>query len=180
MRAWCTQTLILLALLLAGCASIPLSTALRFANWDARDLARVDPAQVRVRVSVDEGIGIDVDGTRLGMSLIDDAGVVHAAELPLTLLASRSGTRPGGWFRSDIPVDTVVLALTPDGADKLVGMRQLVLSGQPREFSLKVWAKLAEVPPETRAVRFWADVRLGEDEPYVTVIDGAELEMVRE
>src|SRR5690606_20012764 len=108
----------------------------RFSSWKAQDLARVDPAQVRVRLSVNDGFEIDVEKAKLEISLTDATGTRHQARLPLDLLLSKHETRPGGWLSPDVPVNTLVLALTPAGARQLTELQQVILAGEPRKFAL--------------------------------------------
>ena len=167
---------LVLAALLAGCASVPLSTALHFSSWGVRDFAQVDPAKLRIRLSVDEGFEVDVPGTRLAISLTDADGLTREAKLPLHQLLSEHGTRPGGWFARDVPVNTLVLALAPEGARRLADLQKSMLTGHPRAFDIDISARLARMPPEARRMTFWADLKLGADQPWIALIDGADFE----
>lgn len=160
---------------LNACASIPLPTAMRLASWSEQDLVRVDPAQVRVRLSTPAGFLIDVPKAKLRFALTDSAGRTHEASLPLRLLLQTEGMRSGGWFASDVPVNTSVLALTAKGAVKLRELQQSMLVGEPRKFSINVSTAFSKMPPNAQKVTFWADLRIAEGEPYVALIDGAEI-----
>ena len=172
MRLFVLAAVLLLA---AGCASIPVSTAMRFASWTERDLAQVDPAQVRVRVSVNDDYAIDVAKTRLTIALTDATGIEHQSKLPLKSLRSVRGSRPGGWFSGDVPVQTTTLSLTPDGARQLRALQQVILAGKPRAFSLDVSTGFAKTPVDPQEVTFWADLKLADQDPYIALIDGADI-----
>lgn len=162
------------ALLLAGCASIPLSTAIRLSSLEPRTLAQVDPAQVRVRVSIPVGYELNVDTTRLTLALSAPSGRKESG-MNLRLLRMARETRSAGWFTPDVPVSTYELALTPDGARELRSMQQFVLAENPNKFEFGVSAPLARTPDNPREMAFWADLKLSAQEQYVPLINGARL-----
>lgn len=166
--------LLVASLALAGCASIPLSTALSLSSLSPRMLAQIDPAQVRVRLSVPEGYEVDVPAARLTLQLEGATGTKSAA-MGLSLLGTSRETRSGGLFRSDVPVSTYVLALNPDGVRELKELQRFVLAGDPSKFLFGVQAPFAKMPPHAREVTFWADLKLSLAEPYKPLIDGARL-----
>lgn len=55
---------------MAGCASIPLSTAVRLSSMSPATLAQVDPSQVRVRIALPQGVELDVASARLNLEVI--------------------------------------------------------------------------------------------------------------
>ncbi|MGN0861763.1 MAG: hypothetical protein ACI4N1_00395 [Stenotrophomonas koreensis] len=62
--------LLLATLGMAGCASIPLSTALRLSSISPATLAQVDPSQMRVRIALPKGVELDVASARLNLEVI--------------------------------------------------------------------------------------------------------------
>ncbi|HZX79829.1 MAG TPA: hypothetical protein VFE72_02605 [Lysobacter sp.] len=161
------------AFALAGCTSIPLSTAMRLSSLDARTLAQLDPADVRVRVSLPSGFELDVPKSRLTLSLGATNGASRQGELALSLLQTTRESRSTGWFGADTPVSTYVLALSPDGVRQLRDMQQFALARNPNTFELGVSAPLAKTPAHPREMTFWADVKLRRAESWMRVIDGA-------
>lgn len=159
---------------LAGCASIPLSTALSLSSLSPRTLAQTDPAQVRVRLSVPAGYEVDIPAARLTLRL-EGASGIKSASMGLSLLGTSRETRSGGLFRSDVPVSTYVLALNPDGVRQLKELQRFVLAGDPSTFLFGVKAPFAKMPPQAREMTFWADLKLSLAEPYKPLIDGARL-----
>lgn len=162
------------SLALAGCASIPLSTAVSLSSLSPRKLAQTDPAQVRVRLSVPEGYEVNVPAARLKLRLEGASGVKFAS-MGLSLLGTARETRSGGLFRSDVPVATYVLALNPDGVRELKELQRFVLDGDPSKFLFGVEAPFAKVPPQAREVTFWADLKLSLADPFRPLIDGARI-----
>lgn len=173
-------TLAMLLALLCGCASIPLSTALRFSSWSVERFAQVDPAQVRVRLSVDRGYRFDIPQSRLQVSMTDSRGAPHVALLPLSQLRTFQEQRSRGWLSRDVDVETSLLSLSPEGAARLRELQRRLLEGKPQSFEITVTGKLAELPSAPRKITFWADLRLADGEPFVPLIDGADIEFRQE
>ena len=167
--------LVLAALLpCAGCASIPLSTALSLSSLSPRYLAQMDPTQVRVKLSVPEGYELNIPAARLTLSFSSPSSARSAA-MELVPLQVGPGTRSGGVFSSDIPVSTYMLALSPRGAHELAALQAFVLSNNPKSFTFSVNAPFAKVPAQAREVKFWADLRLQQSDPFMRLIDGAKI-----
>jgi hypothetical protein len=164
-----------MAMLLNGCASIPLSTAVRFSSMSAKSLAQIDPVQVRVKLSVPVGYEINVAESELKFSLVSSSGESHAGAMGLSLLQSMRDIRSGGFFSQDITVTTYFLALSPEGTRQLRELQQFVLSGQPRKFEFSVKAPFAKLPPGAQEVTFWADLKLSQHDSFVPLIDGAKI-----
>ena len=166
-------------LVLAGCASIPLSTAMRLSSLKPRTLAQLDPADVRVRVSLPNGFELNVPKSRLTVSLAATNGPSRKSQLGLSLLQTVRDTRSPGWFSADVPVSTYVLALSPEGVREMRAMQQFALAGNPNKFELGINVPLAKSPENPRDLTFWADVKLRRDESWMRLIDGATLKFDR-
>lgn len=161
-------------LALAGCASIPISTALRLSTLSPRELAQVDPAQVRVRLAVPAGFAVDVPGSRLTLAL-EGKGGKQRGDMSLALLETTRGTRSTGLFSADMPVTTSTLRLSPEGVRQLRELQAFVLKHDPDSFEFSVHAPFSKVPANARDVTFWADLKLSNKDAYMTLIDGARI-----
>lgn len=159
---------------LSGCASIPLSTALSLSSLSPGSLAQVDPAQVRVKLSVPVGFELNIAATRLNLSLSASSGS-RSTSMGLSLLSVTRESRPGGLFTADVPVSTYSLALSADGVRKLREMQSFMLHAEPKKFEFGVEAPFAEVPPSAREVTFWADLKLSLRDPFMPLINGARI-----
>ena len=116
---------------MAGCASIPLGTALRLSTMSPATLAQVDPTQVRVLIALAQGVDLDVAGARLNLEASSDAHNQREA-LPLELINKANDTRSPGLFRSDMPLVVYQVRLDEAGQQSIGRMRQeLMRSGQP-------------------------------------------------
>lgn len=166
--------------LLAGCASIPLSTALRLSSLDAEDVAGINPSGVVVQVSLPKGFELDVAGTRLGLTLEDEAGATRTAQMGLVLRQQVSGSRPGGFFAGDIPVQTYVMALSDEGANQLANVQRSLRINEPSSLQFTVEAPLSRTPADAESMTFWTDLRLAPGEPWLHLVDAATIRFERE
>ena len=164
---------LLLALFgVAGCASIPLSTAVRLSAMSPATLAQVDPSQVRVRIALPQGVDLDVAGARLNLEVSTD-GRSQREALPLVLINKEKDTRSPGLFRSDMPVVVYQLRLDEAGQQSLRRMRQELMRSGQKTIALSVEAPFSELPSGTREVTFWVDTKLSLADAWMPLIDGA-------
>jgi hypothetical protein len=168
------------SILIGGCASIPLSTAVRLSKLDTRSLAQIDPDEVRVRLSVPVGYELDLAKSRLTFVLTETSGESHSAEMTLKRLQTTHESRPGGWFSADVPVSTHLLALSADGVRQLREIQRIALSDQVRDFQFSVQSQFSRIPDDAQALTFWADLKLSPQEPFMPLIDGAKIKLERQ
>lgn len=159
-------------LALGGCASIPLSTAIRLSHLDAESLSAIDPSEVEVKASVPKGYTIDVARSQLTLSVSDSHGASRAVQMHLQQLKVTHGSRGGGWFSSAVPVTTYWLGLTEEGVNELRHVQRFARQRDPKTFKFGVSVPFATCPPHPKQVRFWADLRLAEGKPFMSLIDG--------
>lgn len=164
-----------LVLVLPGCASIPLSTALRLASMGPAALLETDPRHVRVKVSVPEDFELDVDRARLAMKIQADDGESRSAEMTLRPLQRESGKRSGGVFRADIPVSTYFLALSDEGVEELRGMQRIATPGRRYEATVSVSTPFSRMPLDPEVVTLWIDLQLEPGEAFFPLIDRARI-----
>lgn len=160
---------------ISGCASIPLSTMMSMSRMSPRSLAQVDPAQLRVRLSVPQGFDVDVAATRLNFS-IKNPSVDQSSEMGVNALSVTKGTRSGGFLSPDLPIKTYLFALTPEGKAELRSLQQTLQQVEHGTFNAGFKTHFAKRPPGTKKVTFWVDLKLSASEPFMPLLDGAEVE----
>jgi hypothetical protein len=165
--------------LLTGCASIPLTTALRLSTMNERTLFELDPQQIRVRVAVEDGFEVDAEDTQLTLTITNEAGTKDTRSYRLTLLQKTAGSRPGGIFHSDYAVVAYELALTSESVSDLRALQKSIASTKNFNFNLNVNAELSTIPDNAKSVRFWIDLKLRQSESYMVLFDGAQIELNR-
>jgi hypothetical protein len=157
---------------LTGCASVPLSTMLRMSTMNQQTLLELDPQQIRARVAVYGGFEIDPKSTQLSLDIADEAGRRESRSYALNLLSKTNDTRPGGMFHSDYPVAAYEFALDPESVEDLRRLQKAFAHSKNPGFTVNVQTT---APGYYKSVRFWIDLKLKEPEPYMTIVDGAEL-----
>ena len=165
-----------LLLLLAGCASMPLSSMVQLAAMGREGLERVDPAQVRVRLSVSQGFEIDVGRARLRLSVTAPNGASRDVDLSLELIERSRLERSNGLLRRATLQPTYLLRLTPQSAAELAALRQSLATrerGTQRSFSVS--APFSSRPVRATSVTLWADLKLSADGAWIALLDAAEL-----
>jgi hypothetical protein len=170
------RLLVASALLLAGCTSIPVTTALRLSSMNQQTLLELDPQQIRVRVAVEDGFEIDVANTQLTLT-IASTGTKDAHSYHLNLLQKSRGSRSGGIFHSDYAVVSYELSLTPESVADLRALQKSMASKKNLDGNLNVNADLLTIPDNAKSVRFWIDLKLRQSESYMVLFDGARINL---
>lgn len=170
-------TTLLSTILLAGCASIPLTTAARLSTFDQKSVSQLDPAQIRVRVATPIGFELDAEKTKLSVGLSNTSGAREQADFSLSVISKTKSVRSGGLFSSDVQVTQYDLTLTPESVRRFATLQRFAMSGKLDHFHLNVSSGFSSMPMNASHIRFWADVKLKQSEPYMTLFDGAEIEI---
>lgn len=157
---------------MAGCASIPLGTAVRLSAMSPATLAQVDPSQVRVRIALPQGVELDVASARLNLEISSEARSQREA-LPLVLINKEKGTRSPGLFRSDMPVVVYQLRLDEAGQQSMHRLRQELMRTGNKTVAMSVDAPFSGLPSGTGEVTFWVDTKLSLADAWMPLIDGA-------
>jgi hypothetical protein len=169
----------LAAAVLTGCASIPLTTAARLSLMNQQSLLSLDPQQIRVRVAVPSGFEVDVEKTRLTLTVIDSSSEQGSHACRLVLLGTMNGVRPGGLFHSDYPVVAYELALDPESVRDVKEMQKATPPSKDLGFKLDFSSDLALIPKDAGSVRFWVDLKLQSSDAYMVLFDGAEIKLTK-
>lgn len=167
-----------LLVLLAGCASMPLSTVMRLSHLDEKTLLQLDPAQVRVRVAIPEGFALDVEQTKLTFVVANAGKDRQERSFGMKLLSTQAAQRNGGLFEGKVPVRSYEMMLNAEGIAQMRELQQLMQRQTFKDFSFSVNTPLAKVPPNARSIRFWTDLRFSQADSYMTLLDGAEIRFV--
>ena len=60
--------------IVSGCASIPLSTMLKFSSYQKSDFVAIKPADIRAKIILDQPIEIDIEKVELGLEVETEQG----------------------------------------------------------------------------------------------------------
>lgn len=167
--------LILLALLLGACASVPLKTAWKLRKVTPETLLSTEPADVRAAVELDRRFDLDVSRTALNMTLLAREGPDEEVAVPLRSLATGDRVHP------ELPEAPpgrywTVLGLTAEGRDRMVEVQAIARDHRDEYSGMNIQMKARfgeEISPELLSaypVQFW--VRLTPEMGYVKLFDG--------
>jgi len=131
----------------SSCASVPITSMIQLAAMGSGGLEQVDPTEIRVRVSVFPGFGIDLARTTLGFSIARFDGPIRNEKLTLELIERTTMGRSLGFMRGSSSVLTYVLRLTPADVQKFLDNRKPALGTDSRaKRILSVSAPFSKIP----------------------------------
>ncbi|MGZ5061832.1 MAG: hypothetical protein ACXWG3_08200 [Usitatibacter sp.] len=176
MRRACLAALALLPL--AACTAIPVSTLARLGRFDERDFAALDPARIRLRVSLPEGYGLDAAASSLHVELVA-SGTPYRGDFAVERESVARRVVAEGWLAAPQATTAWVLRLTPASLARFRALQHTLGGVETRDLKLDVHASLASAPPGAASVQVWIDVLLSLDEGYITLIDGGTIALGR-
>lgn len=145
---------------------------MQLSSMSPQYLAQIDPAQVRVRLSVPQGYAIDIDASQLALTYGDNANKTRLA-MHLQQRGGYEEKRPGKFFRKASPVKTYLLALTPEAAHALRQHQPDILASRNGRFEFDITTSVIKQPEGATEVIVWADLQLTEHAQFLQLIDGA-------
>lgn len=168
--------LILVAVLLHGCANIPIATMLKFSGFDATSLAAIDGHQIRAKVTVTEPHTLNLEQTQLAMEL-ETAKGFRRFTFPLQLISKTTVPAEHGLFSSSAAKTQYLLKVSDAGLKSFAEIQQLLVDKPERKGSLTVGAGFNNTLNGEASPRMSIDLQLTQDEGFFTLIEDAELEI---
>jgi len=168
--------LVLLSVLLTACSSVPLSTMVKFSNYDKNDFFRIDPSQLRVKATINQVVDIDLSkATTLSAAI---GGRDTNSKLVFQLEQVKTEVIPAvkGVFNNEPAYKVHYMKLTEQSINNF---NQLIKAAENRsdkqgQFQAGLsWDKPIDAKGET--IVFSVALKLATDEPYFTLIDQFEL-----
>lgn len=166
------------ALILSSCAAVPLKTALKLRKLDTHALTSLNPADLPIKVTLDNDVGLLLDHTRLNLNLTRDGREWRSTDIHLSLLGRSLDEHSAGLFRAAVPVSIWHLELSEKGLDQFRKAQEFMLTGEPDggEFGIAVAYKLPS--DEIGSFTVKADLRLYADEPFMPLIKRQTIKVV--
>lgn len=166
--------LIFLCLCISSCVSVPLSTIVRMSTFDERDFAKLDAAVVRVKITLPEGFGLNVEKSRLGIDLKSAAGV-HNSAFELDQEHVQATEISGGVFSPAEQGTAYILRLSAPSKTKFRDLQGFVSRGRADEIIIQVAPRLSSSPKNAVSVKVWIELLLSEAQGFFTLVDGASI-----
>lgn len=164
------------SLILAGCSSIPISTMLKMSSFDEQDFASLDPAQIRLRMTLPKGNSIDLDRTRFNID-VTVAGQNLPGQYQLTEINHHNKVLKGGWFSDDRPQVVYLFGLTQPAQQAFKKTQQFVNNRKVTDLSLDVTVRFNDSPAiyPGSTIRFSIEALLNPAQGYITLFDDAKV-----
>jgi hypothetical protein len=170
--------LVLLGLGLAGCVSVPLSTMVRMSTFDTEDFVQLDPAALRVRITLPEAFVLDAAKSWLGVEITSPAGT-HAGEFKLMQEASAPARVSTGLFSSDVPATAYTLRLAEPSTLEFRRLQAFIAKNNRGDATIRVVPILSSFPEDAASTKVWIDLQLSQAQGFFTLLDGADVPMDR-
>ena len=151
--------LLLCALVIFGCASVPLSTMARLGSFDKTDFASIDPKEIRVRIQVPEEFTIDTEHTVFSVTLATSA-TRAVRTFPLSFAGEELASIPDGLFSDPLRVRRQTLKLSDSGLELFAEAQRAHNSAPIKEIQFNVSWKFSKRPALAPSVRLWVDLQL--------------------
>jgi hypothetical protein len=164
--------------MLSGCASVPLSTALRMSSFSEEKFVGLRAEDIGIKIRFPRGFALDVANSRLAIEVASDAGV-HDAAFDLEQTDLQSVQLPMGFFSSPQPGVEYGLRLSAVSKQKFRDLQAFVARAQVEDIAIRVMPKLASKPDGAKDVVVWIDLRLKQEEGYFALVKGASISLAK-
>lgn len=168
--------LLLVAMIAGGCASVPWSTLLQLRQLDEQRWSRIDPAEIRVRVTLPPEFVVDAEGSHLQVRLDTRAGSSQS-RLQLQEIGQHRRQSPAGLLRDSRVEQLTEYRLTDAAQLDFARLQTLAARGAYESSDIEVKVRFAETPDDTREAELTVEVQLFAAEGYFTLIDAYTLQL---
>ncbi len=168
--------LLLVAMIAGGCASVPWSTLLQLRQLDEQRWSRIDPAEIRVRVTLPPEFVVDAEGSHLQVRLDTRAGSSQS-RLQLQAIGQHRRQSPAGLLRDSRVEQLTEYRLTDAAQLDFARLQTLAARGAYESSDIEVKVRFAETPDDTREAELTVEVQLFAAEGYFTLIDAYTLQL---
>ncbi|NQZ86561.1 MAG: hypothetical protein HRT54_03160 [Colwellia sp.] len=128
--------IILCALFLTACSSIPLATMIHFSDAKPADFFTVDPKGILVKVSINSVVNFDpTHSINLSASIKDSTGQRTIA-FPLVVVSKTTQAAVKGLFNNSPAIDVYILKLSPKAIANLKVLHRERTSGIKKRLGL--------------------------------------------
>lgn len=161
-----------LLLVLMGCMSVPITTMVRMAGFDRDDFLALEPEALRLRLTLDQNVPVNLAATRLELGADMEDGQQQLFAGSVQQHAFREFEVSGGWFSPEAePRYQYLLSLDEAGIDAIRRFQEALIREQVQSASVSVQIDLDDDFDE--AVQVTAEVQLSQEEGFFTLLDEA-------
>ena len=165
--------------IVSGCASIPLSTMLKFSSYQKSDFVAIKPADIRAKIILDQPIEIDIEKVELGLEVETEQGD-RVFKFPLSLLERRAIPAKEGWFAFDEAKNEYTLNLSAESVQNFQEVQQLLTNTNGGNFVFSVNSGFDNLPADIQSFNFSILLKLQNDDEFVPIFEDATVEVERD
>ncbi len=169
-------TWFLVVFFLSGCASIPLSTMLKFSSFQKGDFVALEPTDIKAKIIIDQPVEIDIDKVDLGLELETDQGS-RIYQFPLALIERRSIPAKEGWLAADEAKTEYTFNLSAESVKNFQEVQQLLTKSSGGKFAFSVNSGFESLPTDLRSVNLSILLKLENNEDFVPIFEDATIEI---
>jgi hypothetical protein len=160
------------ALVLSACSVVPLSTMWKMRSFSAGDFARIQPAELRVKILLPQGFTLDLDKNKPALQFrITTARGPTEGKLELTKVSEADVVEKTGAKHE------YVLKFADESLATFATLQKLARGvGEGTPASLNVGCSLKEIPPGVREGHITVSLLLFPEDGYFVLLDNLRLQ----
>ncbi|MCG7562470.1 hypothetical protein [Pseudoalteromonas sp. McH1-42] len=166
---------VFVALFLFGCSSIPLSTMLKYRNFDEQSFAALNPSQIRSKIWLSEPFTLNMEKINLSLSLVNERGHSNFT-FPLILVKRDKIAAQEGFFSSEPAKTEYTFRLSELAVNNFQKTQNLLSQKVHQKLSFSIGAGFNEEPEDGETVYISISLQLEDNEGYFTLINEAEVD----
>ena len=167
-------SLVFTVLFLFGCSSIPISTMLKYRNFDEQSFTALDPSQIRSKITVSEPFTLKVEKIKLSLSLENEKGL-RDFKFPLALEKRDNIAAQSGFFLSEPAKTEYTFKLSELAVNNFKETQNLLSQEAQGKASFSIGVGFNEEPQKAQSVYFSIALQLEEKDGYFTLIEETEV-----
>ena len=177
----------LLSLAICSCASIPLSTMVKFAGFDEEDFLEIPPDEIEAKFILTDNVKIDLLSANIAITATNEKGERNF-EFPLELISHETQFIEAGWLSKEDTVNKYHMRMSERGKQDYLRFQHALKNEfmhQEGTFSLQAGAKLltdetdidANTSPGNLLTELSVLIQLTESKGFFTLIDAADINL---
>jgi hypothetical protein len=163
---------LLLAVLLTACSSVPISTMMHFSDAKPNDFFNVDPKGITVKVSINSAVNFKPSRSVNLSATIEDENGLRSFKFPLLQLSSTKQAAESGFFSDKPAFDVYFLKLSAEAIKNLALIKAESQSGVQKKVGLSAGVNFSKDTGEIDEDTVLSiELKLTEQDAYITLID---------
>ncbi len=168
--------LIMAALLLTSCASVPLGTLLKFSTFDEDDFSAINPQALSVRIFLQDPAKLSDAPVSLSL-LLETAGEPIMGDYEMQAFRTWRDEISGGLFAADIEGSMYQFELTQEQVILFRQLQKDLSNLEINHITFTTAFRLDRSINYSDQIKVWVFLAMDEKADYITLIEGASLDV---